>query len=193
MATSMISPLIHHFYRSDKARATLLWLSALIVFAISTGARASDIRDDDLKAVYLFRFAMLVDWKSSHDPSSQYQFCVDAENGVSRKLKEIIEKKPQAIFHQIQRGEVSVPACHIIYSNTDETDKVSALKATFPNALLVGEGRRFTRAGGMVAFVRVNNRIKPLINRKNLAGAPFSLRSQLLSIAVMEGRIRHDS
>ncbi|CZF81507.1 hypothetical protein GCE9029_02657 [Grimontia celer] len=183
----MMKRSIHHFYYSYKARAIALWLSALIVFAISTCVRAHDIRDDDLKAVYLFRFAMLVDWKASHGMSSQYHFCVDADNGVSKKLEEIALSKPQAVFHQIRNEQTPTPGCHIVYTTTNEADQVSALKASFPNALLVGEGRRFTRAGGMMAFVRVNNRIKPLISRSNLAGAPFSLRSQLLSIAVIEG------
>ncbi|WP_235956031.1 YfiR family protein [Grimontia sedimenti] len=186
MAASVMPPSWQHLYQHYKARAFALWLSALLVFSISTCALANDIQDDDLKAVYLFRFALLVDWKSSHQSSSQYHFCVDADNGVSQKLKAIIQQKPLAVFHQIQNTQAQPPGCHIVYSTTDQADQVSALKARFPDALLVGEGRRFVRAGGMMAFVRMNNRIKPLINRSHLVGVPFSLRSQLLSIAVID-------
>ncbi|MEZ8140934.1 YfiR family protein [Enterovibrio sp. FF113] len=154
---------------------------------VSLGVRASDFRDEDLKAVYLFRFAFLTDWKDRQPQNGRYQFCVDGNSVVSRRLQDVVTQKPeQANFRDITQGDDNVLGCHIVYTTESAAARIAALRTRFPDALIVGEGESFTAAGGMVAFIKVNNRVKPLVNLKNLLGTPFTLRSQLLSIAVID-------
>ncbi|WP_394209106.1 YfiR family protein [Enterovibrio calviensis] len=154
---------------------------------VSLGVRASDFRDEDLKAVYLFRFAFLTDWKDRQPQNGRYQFCVDGKSAVSERLQDVVAQKPeQANFHDITQSDDIDLSCHIVYTSENAEQRIAVLRTRFPEALIVGDGVNFTVAGGMIAFIKVNNRVKPLINRANLLGVPFTLRSQLFSIAVID-------
>ncbi|WP_407334416.1 YfiR family protein [Enterovibrio sp. 27052020O] len=159
----------------------------VIIITVSLGVRANEFRDEDLKAVYLFRFAFLTDWKDRQPQNGRYEFCADGKSAVSQRLQDVVAQKPeQAIFRDIALEDDIELGCHIVYTTENEEQRIGALRSRFPDALIVGEGKSFTAAGGMVAFIKVNNRVKPLVNRKNLLGVPFTLRSQLLSIAVID-------
>ncbi|WP_028022025.1 YfiR family protein [Enterovibrio calviensis] len=163
------------------------WLLLTTVIMVSLGVRANEFRDEDLKAVYLYRFAFLIDWKTLQPKSGRYEFCSDSDNEVSLRLKDVIAKKPeQAKFNDlVQRYETDLN-CHIIYTAETSTQHITTLRTQFPDALIVGEGNEFTANGGMAAFVKMNNRVRPLINLGNLRGVAFSMRSQLLSISIIE-------
>ncbi|MDD1793658.1 YfiR family protein [Enterovibrio sp. ZSDZ42] len=165
----------------------LNWLLLATVITVSLGARASDFRDEDLKAVYLYRFAFLIDWKTLQPTSGRYAFCSDSDNEVSLRLKDVVARKPdQASFTAITQQSETDINCHIVYTANTSAQHISTLRTQFPDALVVGEGNEFTANGGMAAFVKMNNRVRPLINLNNLQYAPFSLRSQLLSISIIE-------
>lgn len=171
-----------------RTNAVILRLMAMAICVVSVFAEAHEVNDSDLKAVYLYRFAHLVDWQQTATTDIRHCFCSDVDNPVSQRLQDIVAHKPsQASFSRLSESLPGEPDCHIVYTTAQDSEDVARLRARFPGALLVGEGQQFIASGGMMAFIRVNNRIKPLINRHHLRDAPFSLRSQLLSIAVIDG------
>ncbi|EED27100.1 valyl-tRNA synthetase [Vibrio sp. 16] len=60
---------------------------------------------------------------------------------------------------------------------------IANLHVRYPNALLVGNGVEFVANGGMVAFIKVRNRIRPLISRQNVEKSRVQIRSQLLEVS----------
>jgi hypothetical protein len=54
--------------------------------------------------------------------------------------------------------------------------------------LTVGEGTSFTRAGGMIAFVIENRRVRFEINRTAAENAGLKLSSKLLTVAKLVER-----
>lgn len=173
-------------FRPNRIRPLLTGFLVMVLTIISAQVSATDIQDEDLKAVYLFRFAMLIDWDSRPESDTRFRFCSDNENPVSQRLAEVVKQKSdQATFTLLDLSIQSDLRCDVVYTSSSDRDYVADLRKRSNSALLVGEGRRFIDAGGMVAFKRVNNRIKPLIHLGNIQGSAFRLRSQLLSIAVV--------
>ncbi|MDK9773583.1 YfiR family protein [Vibrio sp. B181a] len=156
-----------------------LWalLSATLAFA--------QYDDADLKAVYLYRFALLADWMNTGEPIAPIEYCVSESDTVAEHLKRIVARKPQLSRYFNLSSDVTPSACHILYVPNVTQTQIEALKEAFPHSLLIGNGEEFVFMGGMVAFVKVNNRIRPMVSRGHVAPTGVQLRAQLLSISIL--------
>ncbi|MDD1780325.1 YfiR family protein [Enterovibrio sp. ZSDZ35] len=158
---------------------------------LGQSAWANDFTDDELKAVYLFRFAYLVNWENVTVKDGIYHYCVDGMSEVAHHLKSISEQKKQkARFWNLADEDQSAHQCHIIFTTSRKEEQILSLRTRFPDSLLVGDGKTFVANGGMASFIKMNNRVRPYIDMHNLLGVPFTLRSQLLSIAVTKGEVK---
>lgn len=157
----------------------------LTLSIISFNLFANNIPDHNLKAVYIFRFAFLTTWGEFIPENNQFNFCAPSSSDVSNTLQVLIKKKiPQASFMSYSSiKELQNKRCHLIYLTTQNPNDIKQAQMAQPHALLIGEGESFIDAGGMIAFIKINNRIKPLISLKHLAPTGLSLRSQLLSVS----------
>ncbi|WP_244225190.1 YfiR family protein [Vibrio aquaticus] len=139
--------------------------------------------DEDLKAVYLFRFALLADWSGTGINSEYIEYCVTSNSEVTKRLQSIVESKSDlARFHLLLSGH-SAETCHILFVEQANVGQIVQLKQQYPHALLVGDGVDFIASGGMIAFIKVRNRIRPLIARANVRQTGVRLRSQLLEVS----------
>ncbi|MGR6859434.1 YfiR family protein [uncultured Aliivibrio sp.] len=172
---------VYGLYR--KLISYLLFL--ILMLCISRPLNANNIQDHNLKAVYLFRFTLLTNWGEFKPQDNQYVFCSQAPSEITDTLRTLIKKQPNygtvVSFRSIKK--LTSPSCHLIYTTTQQPKLLAQLKARYPHALLIGEGAAFIHAGGSIAFIKENNRIKPLISLNNLAPTGLSLRSQLLSVS----------
>lgn len=156
---------------------------AMICLCLYTSLAIAKVDDVDLKAVYLFRFALLADWQKTSVHAEHLEYCVLEAGKVSARLKNVVELKPD-IAHFYNLSEEQHPnVCHILYVEDHNESKISLLKTQFPHALLVGNGKAFIDKGGMIAFIKVRNRIRPLISRKHVKQTQVQLRSQLLEVS----------
>ena len=181
--------MIRRFLHLIRCRAVL----GLVLFA-GVGVANAEYADEDLMAVYLYRFAFLSDWQETGLAATPIEFCVTEESEVALRLKSIVLSKPDVATYA-NLADVATYAnladvssntnCHILYINDAKKGQVAQLKLDYPHALLVGSGAIFIQYGGMIAFVKVNNRIKPMISRENVAPSLIKLRAQLLSIAIL--------
>ncbi len=162
-------------------------IGCLLLLLISFNLKADDnnIQDHNLKAVYLFRFAFLTSWGEFAPSNKQFNFCSELDLDVSNTLQALITKKPtQANYIPYSSvKDLEREACHVIYISTQDPSIINTFKISQPHALLIGDGQPFITAGGMIAFIKVNNRIKPLISLHNIKPTELSLRSQLLSVS----------
>lgn len=160
-------------------------LLALLGSALPLYANEPTFKDHNLKAVYLFRFAFLTNWGDTLFDEQGYTFCAEISSEVSKTLQALIQKKPQkARFLPLNTDKLTENAnCNIIYLTQQDTSTISILKQKMPHTLLIGEGETFIQHGGMIAFIKINNRIKPLVHLSHIAATGLSLRSQLLSVS----------
>ena len=175
--------MIPYFSQFIRNRTTLA--CALLCFASGASGASAKYNDDDLMAVYLYRFALLSDWHQTGVATRPVEFCVTEESGVSRRLHDIVLTKSDIATYDNIAQDASSSICHVLYVNEANEEQVAQLKRNYPHALLVGTGAAFIQYGGMIAFVKVNNRIKPMISRENVAPSLIRLRSQLLSVAIL--------
>lgn len=166
-------------------RCRIIGCLLLLLSVSPLEANDNNIPDHNLKAVYLFRFAFLTTWGEFAPTNKQFNFCSAAELETSHTLQALIEKRPlQAKFTPYASiKELEQDSCHLIYLATHKSTVINQFKITQPHALLIGDGKSFIKSGGMIAFIKVNNRIKPLIDLNNIKPTGLSLRSQLLSVS----------
>ncbi|WP_122032423.1 YfiR family protein [Aliivibrio sp. EL58] len=166
-------------------RCKIMGCLFLLLIGFPLKANDNNIQDHNLKAVYLFRFAFLTTWGEFAPTNKQFNFCSDKELDTSHSLQALIKKRPsQAVFTPYTSiKELEQENCHIIYLSTQNSNVIQQLKTTQPHALLIGDGKPFVQSGGMIAFIKVNNRIKPLISLNNIKPTGLSIRSQLLSVS----------
>ncbi|WP_104024020.1 YfiR family protein [Vibrio hyugaensis] len=162
----------------------LKWL--LTLWALLSATFAYGQYDDaDLKAVYLYRFALLADWTATGESVAPVEYCVSEKDSVSEHLKKIVARKPQSSRYFDLSGNVSPNTCHILYIPQAKKAQILSLREQYPHSLLISNGEEFVFMGGMVAFVKVNNRIRPMVSRNHVAPTQIQLRAQLLNISLL--------
>jgi hypothetical protein len=163
-----------------------LFLIAVVWLAWEPSRASATVSDDQLKAVYLYRFPMLAVWPSGVTNKITH-YCITRESSIGDYLSEIIASKTSsARFIDLSQSDKSQNAiCHILYVDGQDREHVVELTKRYPYALTIGTGVQFVSLGGMLAFIKVNNRIKPLISQHNVEKSGVRLRAQLLAISVL--------
>ncbi|YCO02275.1 YfiR family protein [Vibrio sp. VNB-15] len=167
-----------------KRSSTLKWGITLWALLSATFAFAQ-YDDAELKAVYLYRFALLADWAATGESVAPVEYCVSEQDVVSEHLQKIVALKPQLSRYYELSTKVTPSTCHILYISQPKKAQIESLKNQYPHALLISNGEKSVFMGGMVAFVKVNNRIRPMVSRAHIAPSRVQLRAQLLSISIL--------
>lgn len=153
---------------------------------------AVDPRELTIKAAYLFRLSLFVDWpaeKLSPSGSDNVRFCIAGGKDIAETIKNILARKT-INRHEIETVEVNpkaeLKACHLLYvpKHTDTEAEALFLRAVagYP-VLTVGETGRFYSQGGMVLLFEKENRIFFAINRQASDRARIKFGAQLLNLA----------
>ncbi len=80
-------------------------------------------------------------------------------------------------------GRQPPKSCQIVFAGGSEKDLAKLLAHWGPGTLTVGEGDRFLRDGGMIAFVLENRLVRFDINQAAATRAALRISSKLLSVA----------
>ncbi len=117
-----------------------------------------------IKAAYLLNFTKFIDWPDSAfaRANSPITICVAGEDPFNGVLEETIagesvDGRPVAV-QRIGRA-LGTKTCQIVFSRSGE----NLIKG--PGILTVGEGPAFLKAGGMIAFVIDNRRVRFDVNQ----------------------------
>lgn len=159
-------------------------MTALFSNAVSTDAN----REYQLKAAYLLNFARFIYWPKALFSSEidVFRICVYGESPFAENLNHLLSKKVQGRSIKINQIENlnNVAVCHILFvckSNEDDFHKISSY---FPqHVLTVSDVKGFSSQGGMIEFVRFDNKIKFEINVAQSTKSGIKYRSQLLEVA----------
>ncbi|WP_157385926.1 YfiR family protein [Methylosarcina fibrata] len=151
---------------------------------------AVDTRELAIKAAYLFRLSLFVDWpaeKISPSGSGNIRFCIAGGKEIAETIKNVLSGKTIS-RHEIETVGVDPKAelkdCHLLYvtKNTKAEDLFLQAVVNYP-VLTVGETERFYRQGGMVLLFEKENRIFFAINRQAADRARIKFGAQLLNLA----------
>ena len=140
-----------------------------------------------VKAAFLLNFTKFVEWPASVSASdSPIAICILGKDPFGRSLDDIVEgesigSRKLAVERIVQLP--APPSCRVIFVSGSEKDLPKIVSGFGQGVLTVGEGDKFVRDGGMIAFVVVAGHVRFDVNPRAAAGAGLKLSSKLISIA----------
>lgn len=173
-----------------------LFLRRFIIIVIVAGiqtmsfAQKPAVPEHQIKAVFLFNFIQFVDWPSHSFDSVESPVVI----GVLGKdpfgsyldeilAGEVINGRPVTVkrfsgLHEIEN-------CHILYIHNPEPENFSKIfdLLSGKNVLTISDSRDFVEEGGIIRFVKVNNKIQFQINPEAAKRANLVISSKLLRLA----------
>lgn len=175
-----------------RIRLVLSLAAALLLGAAPVRAQPTEYQ---VKAVFLFNFSQFVDWPP---PAFSHQqaplgICVLGSDPFGTGLDEIVRGesvngRPLSV-RRYGRVEDVADACHILFIGRSERERSAQILASLQgrSILTVGDFEGFARAGGVIRFVTVGNKIRLHVNLEAAKAANLTISSKLLRPAYIVG------
>jgi YfiR/HmsC-like len=166
-------------------RAKILWL-AMLPLLIGRPARAAE--EYEVKAAFLLNFTKFVVWPPDTfaDAHSPLAICVLGDDPFGNTLDEIVKGEAvngHVLTVQRIHAAPESKACQVLYFAGSERAAAKILTDLGPGTLTVGEGDKFLRQGGAIAFVLQDRRVRFDIDQGAAARAKLMLSSRLMMVA----------
>jgi hypothetical protein len=150
----------------------------------------SNDEEYQVKAAFLYHFAQLVDWPADAltGAGNSLFLCTLGEDPFHGVLEGTIAGKAIGsrvirVRHLKQPEELH--SCQILFLGKSQSERIPMLLEDLHNGpvLTVGETAGFLGAGGMVCFLREENKIRFAINLEAAEAARLKIGSRLLVLA----------
>ncbi|MEN8129008.1 MAG: YfiR family protein [Pseudomonadota bacterium] len=175
-------------------RATPLGLAlvlAIISHTLITQNRLPLTREHQLKAAFLFDFTKFIKWpcESNCNSDSALNFCLIGLSPLTMTLEQIVNYKTvrgrKAAIRSIQ-DKSQLEGCHVLYIPQSKRQELSGIldAASGNNILTVSDIKHFTRYGGMIEFLVIDNKLRFSINLRAAKRENLVFSSQLLKLAI---------
>lgn len=167
---------------------------ALIVVAIVLAPAGRSLGqapiESEVRAVYLYNFARFVEWPASAFPAADtpIRICVQGSDPFGATLDRVVLGEAvngRAIQAVRLTAAQARQGCHILYVAASENGRLRQMLTALRGrpTLTVGEHQDFLRAGGMIGFRRIDNRVRFDINLDTLEQSGLRVSSRLLAVA----------
>jgi hypothetical protein len=143
----------------------------------------------DLKAAFLFNFTRFVQWPDGIPPASDpFRLCVIADPATTT----LIERTMQGESVHGRPSQTTVPAsadearsCQILFVGRSEAGRAAPLLDAIRDlpVLTVSDAARFATRGGMIEFVREEDRVRFDVNLEAAKRCGLNISSRLLRVA----------
>lgn len=174
-----------------RIKRILLWtMPSLFIALMPVGYSPGDeIREEQIKAAFLYNFAKFIEWpadsfKSESSPLCLYVLGTDHLGPFLDVLKEKTVKGRKIILRRISRPE-NLEECHILFISASERNNLRNHLALLKNynILTVSDMERFAHQGGMIGFINIDGRINFEINIETAYNSRLKFSAQLLKVA----------
>ncbi len=148
------------------------------------------IREHQLKAVFLYRFAHFITWPPSTFASSNapFRICIWGEDPFGNQLdiavaNEKIKGRPIKVL-RINDVEEMAP-CQIVFASKSKRRYKAHIFTFVKNypVLTVSDMKNFANRGGMIEFFNLGNKVRFIIAPKAVKKASLKVSARLLQIA----------
>jgi hypothetical protein len=162
-------------------------------------ARGQVAQENPLKAAFLCKFALFVEWPTNAFPATNTPITIgvlggDRSFGKSLDeivLNQIVQQRKLAVESYsnvegiIKQADEKNRVCHILFISQSESGKLGRILAALEgrHILTVGEGDRFCQSGGIIQFVIVENKVRFIINQDAAKAAKIKFSATLLDLA----------
>lgn len=173
-------------------RLKRLVLRVCILFFMASPAQADSTTIPEVRALYLYNFAMFVHWpeKTFSSRNSPIRYCVLGGRVLRRTLARLLENE-KVKGHPLELEPLESPIdgshCHLLYMDETLTNNKDELLSGLEDApvLTVGTSKTFPRSGGMIGLVREGRRIRPFVNIKAVEHTGIRISSKLLRLSTL--------
>jgi uncharacterized protein DUF4154 len=171
-----------------------VWIRVLFVLLILLSTVRNNFsqkielsREYQIKAVFLYNLSQFVEWPKNAFENDQAPIVIGilGTDPFGKYLEETVQGE-KIIEHPLLIQKYSsmeeIKTCHILFLNIGKPEQaITNLKDR--NILIVGDTKDFIKKGGMINFVKDNNKIKIQINMKAVGVTNLIISSKLLRLA----------
>lgn len=169
----------------------LIRIIAACVTAASLGvgpgaAQATDTAPPDLKAAFIFTFALFTKWPAGNPPGP-VTVCVLGDPTVAEAFgrikgdRQIDGRDATTVYLETARN---LTACRVLYIGGDSARDSRVLDAVAGAPVLtIGDGEQFARLGGIAGLFMDGGRMRFAVNTSSVMRAGLVLSSRLLGLA----------
>lgn len=158
----------------------------IISFVIPRYAYAVKPTNDQVKAIFIYKFIKFVIWPQNVRGDT-YTIGVLGKGQVSDQLKFIEgwDLEGKKIIIKYFDSVDSVEFCHVLFISPEKSSKIKTVltKLHYPPILTVGETKEFSNNGGIIEFYSVGNNVRFAINQKKAEESGLVISSLLIDIA----------
>lgn len=172
-----------------------LWLclfTLLLPPEARTQSTVAPSREYQLKAVFLFNFALFTEWPAAAFPEAKSPLVIgvlgdDPFGGYLDGLIKDEQAHDRPLIVQRYRRAEDIEKCHVLFVASSEAVQVSSLLSALKgrSILTVSDLADFTNHGGMVRFLTETGKIRLHINLEAAKAAGLTLSSKVLRPAVI--------
>ena len=165
-------------------------LCVLLVSSVG-GVTAADRRaasESELKAAFLFNFLKFTEWPPAAIEDDHLEIGVvgmDANLDLIREMLDGRKFRDQTLVVKNYSDPDNLGPCHILYIGEPQGTTTEKLLAAVQDdaVLTIGESENFIRAGGIIRFIKQDDRIRFEINPVAAERAGLQISSRLLKVA----------
>jgi hypothetical protein len=179
-------------WQIDKILVSTLMLAAGVARCSVTSvfAQSGEASEYQIKAAFLYNFAKFVEWppENAGGAGDPLTICIVGEDPFGNILDDVTKGKTingrRVLVSRLKPGQ-GLKGCQIAFISSGER---SQWKSIFPNAnragvLTVGETEGFAAEGGVIDFIREENKVHFEVNVDAAQRAKLKISSKLLSLA----------
>lgn len=145
---------------------------------------------NEIKAGFLYNFTKFVEWPPDAfvDAGAPIVLGIVGTNPFGSLLTDAMAGKTingRAVVEKQFAVGGDFRSCQILFVSSSESRRTEEIleKLRGTQVLTVGEGDRFTQAGGMIAFVIEGNRVRLLINLGASTAAHLRISAKVIAVA----------
>lgn len=163
---------------------------AAILFSLCCTTSLLAISEDSIKAAFLERFTMFIQWPK---PVDSYTICIYDDELFAQTMQKsysnrLFNNRPLKII-SLKTGDSldEMQKCHILYFRSSKPHQNETLLNTLRknNVLIISDDDGDTKRGAMIGFYLQNNAFRFVINQRNLENANLNVSYKLLNFATV--------
>jgi len=171
--------------------ALLSWILLLAYLPTAPSAEAPPVSEETAVALFIVAFTRYVEWPANASPPADQPIVIGAfgRSPVIDELKAAIAGRSAECrpirFKLLGSDSREASSCHVVFVHSPDARRVSALLQSLEGkpVLTVGAADRFVDQGGMIALVRRDERLKPVVNLDRARASELLLSSKLLAVS----------
>jgi hypothetical protein len=169
--------------------------SLLLIAAVANAGAAAIAQElvqseARLKSAFIFNFAKFVEWPADafSEPNSPLVVCIVGQESLAAELAQLIQGKSAngrpVVVRRFAVGQELRP-CHILFISAKNEGSLSQIlkAARGASVLTVGETEGFIKAGGIIRFIAVKDRLQFEISSASAEHSGLKISSRLMRLA----------